>query len=139
MKMLTYYRLSVATAILFLLLSITWMFAPTQLLSGWGVEFTAGVGLLSRRIGALYLGVAVMLFLSRTAVPSIARTAIVYGVITACLLLVFLGVYEFSTGHATSGILAAVFIEIVLSLLFMTVCCSGDKSLNRSSHANERR
>ena len=136
MKILTYYRLSVATAILFLFLAITWMFAPTQLLSGWGLEFTTTVGLLSRRAAAFYLGIAVILFMARKAELSTARTAIIYGMITACLPLAFLGVYELIVGHATSGILAAVFTEVVLSLLFMAVCRSGDKSIIRSSHTN---
>jgi hypothetical protein len=41
--------------------------------------------------------------------------------ITACLLLAFLGVYEFSTGHANRGILSAIFIEVVLVLAFLYV------------------
>jgi hypothetical protein len=123
MKILTYYRLSVATAILFLLLATTWMFVPTQLLSGWGLEFTPTVGLLGRRAAAFYLGIAVMLFMSRKSESSTARTAIIYGMITSCLLLAFLGVYEFSIQTANVGILTAVGIELVLVIAFMCVKC----------------
>ncbi len=139
MKFLTYYRLSILTAIIFLLLAIMLMFAPDQLLSGWGVEFTTGAGLVARRASAFYTSIAVMFFMARNAEPSIARTALIYGIITVCMILVILGLYELIAGHATRGILAAIFTEVMLSILFMAVCCSGDKSINRSSHANDGR
>ncbi len=118
---LSFYRLSVLTSILFLFLAFIWMFAPIQLLSGWGVELTTAVGLIGRRAAALYAGIAVMFFIARNAEPSTARTALIYGMITACMILACLGVYELAMGHATRGILPAVFIEIVLSLLFIVV------------------
>lgn len=136
---LSFYRLSMLTAILFSLLAITWMFAPIQLLSGWGVDFTTAVGLIGRRAAALYTGIAVMFFMARNAESSTARTALIYGIIMACMILAFLGVYELAMKHATSGILPAVFIEIVLSLLFMVVCRSDSTSINRNSHANKRK
>lgn len=135
MKFLSFYKLSVLTSILFILLASILMFAPDKMLAGWGVELTIATGLLARRIAALYTGLAVMFFMVRNAEHSTTRTALIYGMITSCMILALLGVYEFSTGHATSGILSAVFIEVVLSLLFMIVCCSGSKSNSRNSNA----
>ena len=135
MKLLSFYRLSVFSSILFVVLAIILMFAPDKMLAGWGVELTTSVGLLARRIAALYTGLAVMFFMVRNAEHSTTRTALIYGTITGCMILALLGVYEFSTGHATSGILSAVFIEVVLSLLFMTVCYSGSKSNSLNSNA----
>jgi len=132
---LSFYRLAVFTSVQFLILAMTWMFAPVQLLSGWGVEFSTAVGLIGRRAAALYAGIAVMFFLARNAEPSTARAALIYGIVTACMLLAFLGVYEMATGHATKGILAAVFIEIVLSLLFVAVCRSDSQKINPNSNA----
>jgi len=40
MKLFTFYRLSVFSSILFILLAIILMFAPTQMLASWGVELT---------------------------------------------------------------------------------------------------
>lgn len=118
---LSFYRLSVLTSILFILLAVILMFAPAQMLTSWGVELTTSVGLVVRRIAALYTGVAVMFFLARNAEHSSTRTALITGITTSCSILALLGVYEFATGHATSGILTAVFIEVALLLAFLYV------------------
>lgn len=118
---LSFYRLAVFTSALFLILAMIWMFAPVQLLSGWGVELSTAAGLVGRRAAALYAGIAVMFFMARNAAPSTTRTALIYGMITSCTILALLGVYEFATGHATSGILTAVFIEVALVLAFLYV------------------
>jgi hypothetical protein len=121
MKILSFYRLSVFSSILFTVLAFILIFAPVLMLSAWGVELTDSVGLVTRRIGALYAGIAVMYFFARNAAHSATRTALIVGTITACLILAILGVYEFSTGHASNGILVSVFIEIVLILAFSYV------------------
>lgn len=119
MKLLTFYRLALLTSILFVVLAIILMFVPALMLTGWGVDLTTSVGLVARRIAALYTGLAVMFFLVRNAEHSTTRTALSYGTITACMILAILGVYEFATGHASSGILAAVTIEVALVLAFL--------------------
>jgi len=121
MKLLSFYRLSVFSSILFTILSIILLFAPVMMLSAWGVELTDSVGLVARRIAALYAGIAVMYFLARNAEHSATRTALIVGTITACLILAILGVYEFAAGHASNGILVSVFIEVVLILAFLYV------------------
>jgi len=121
MKFLSFYRLSVFTSILFILLAVILMFAPAEMLTSWGVELTTSVGLAVRRIAALYTGVAVMFFLARNAEHSTTRTALITGTITSCSILALLGVYEFATGHASNGILTAVFVEVALVLAFMYV------------------
>jgi len=118
---LSFHRLAVFTSILFLILAMTWMFSPLYFLSEWGVELSTAAGLVGRRAAALYAGIAVMFFMARNAAPSTTRTALIYGMITSCTMLALLGVYEFATGHATSGILAATFIEVALVLAFLYV------------------
>lgn len=134
MKLLSFYRLSVLTSILFILLAITLMFAPAQMLSGWGIELTTAVGIVIRRIAALQTGIAVMFFFARKAEHSTTRTALIYGIITTCLILAALGAYEFSVGHVTSGILPAVFIEVALVIAFTYVgcACNNTNSLNKN-------
>jgi hypothetical protein len=121
MKILSFYRLSVFSSVLFTVLSIILLFAPVMMLSAWGVELTDSVGLVSRRIAALYAGIAVMYFFARNAAHSATRIALIVGTITACLILALLGIYEFVAGHASSGILISVMIEIVLILAFLYV------------------
>jgi hypothetical protein len=121
MKILSFYQLSVFSSVLFTVLSIILLFAPVMMLSAWGVELTDSVGLVARRIAALYAGIAVMYFFARNAAHSATRTALIVGTITACLILALLGVYEFVAGHASGGILISVMIEIVLILAFLYV------------------
>ena len=121
MKLLSFYRLSIFSSILFTVLSVISLFAPVMMLSAWGVELTDSVGLLARRIAALYAGIAVMYLLARNAEHSTTRTALIVGTITACLILALLGVYEFVAGHASSGILVSVLIEVALVLAFLYV------------------
>lgn len=97
------------------------MFTPVLMLSTWGVDLTDSVGLVARRIAALYAGIAVMYFFARNAAHSATRSALIVGTITACLLLAILGIYEFVAGHASDGILISVLIEIALLLAFLYV------------------
>ncbi|HSI25521.1 MAG TPA: hypothetical protein VK952_07850 [Methylotenera sp.] len=121
MKSLSFYRLSVFSSLLFTVLAFVLIFAPVLMLSAWGVELTDSVGLVTRRIGALYAGIALMYFFARNAQYSATRTALIVGTITACLILATLGVFEFIAGHASSGILISVLIEVVLILAFLYV------------------
>ncbi len=121
MRLLSFYTLSVFSSILFAVLAFILMFVPVLMLSAWGVDLTDSIGLVTRRIGALYAGIAMMYFMARNAAHSTTRTALIVGTITACLILAILGVYEFATGHASDGILISVLIEVVLILAFLYV------------------
>ncbi|BBP59470.1 hypothetical protein [Pseudomonas sp. St316] len=114
-------NLALLTALLFFGLAVTWMFAPAFLLSSWGVDFSGSAGLVGRRGAALYAGIGVMFFLARRAGPSSTRSSLVTGFVSACLILAVLGLFEFVKGHASSGILSAVAIEVLLSVAFIYV------------------
>jgi len=119
---LSFYLLAMITAGAFVILAAVWMFAPTKFLSAWGVDYSVSTGLVGRRTAALYAGIATIFFLARNAEPSATLNTLIYGLITTCVMLALLGLYEFFRGSASKGILPAVVIEIVLSLLFfMTV------------------
>jgi len=135
MKFLTFYRVSVATSILLLLLASVLMFAPGQMLTSWGIELTEAVGVFARRIAAVYIGISVMLFFARNAEHSPARTAIIYGVRTTCLILAALGAYEFSVGHLSSGILPAILVELAIVIAFACVgcACNNKNCLNKKT------
>jgi len=113
--------LALVSAFLFLSLALIWMFAPDLVLSSWGVEFSPEVGLVARRAAALSAGIGVMLLSARNAEPSPSRSALVAGLVVACLTLAPLGSFELVTGHANRGILSAVFIEVALMLAFLYV------------------
>jgi lysylphosphatidylglycerol synthetase-like protein (DUF2156 family) len=121
---LKFKQVAIITALVFLSLAVILVSAPDLILASWGVEFSASVGVVARRGAALYIGIAVMFFLARNSEHSTARTALIYGMITSCLILAALGAYEVATGNAASGILPAIFIEIALVIAFTYVGCS---------------
>lgn len=118
---LNFRSLAILSALVFFALALTWMFAPNFFLSNWGVEFSYPVGLVGRRGAALYAGIGVMLFSAQNAKPSVARSSLVAGLVVVCSILAALGGLELATGHATSGILSAVLIEVALTLAFLYV------------------
>lgn len=116
---MTFRHVAILTSFLFLVLAVAWMFFPEQMLTQWGVLYSDGAGLVSRRGAVFYLGVAVMFFMARNTEHSAARMAFIKGMITICTVLILLGVYELSVGHASDKILAAVLIEAILGLAFI--------------------
>lgn len=65
-----------------------------------------------------------MFFSARNAEPSTARSALIKGVVLACLTLAALGIFELKAGRVTDHILVAVGIEVALALAFLYVANS---------------
>lgn len=109
------------TACLFIGLAGLWLLAPDAMLTAWDVDLTGSTGLLGRRLAGLYAGIGVMCLLARKAAPSPARSALVGGLLTTCLLLAALGIFEWLGAHAGIGMLGAVLIELGLALGFVFI------------------
>ncbi|MBV7534142.1 hypothetical protein KW842_00025 [Duganella sp. sic0402] len=116
---ISFRRVAILTAVLFLALALTWMFAPQRLLEAWGLVSAPTAEVLGRRAAALYAGVAAMFWLARNAVASPARTAMSRGLALACFSLAALGIFELVAHHVTTGILPAVIIEVALGLALL--------------------
>lgn len=116
---LSFHSLAIITAVIFGTLAAIWLLKPSLFLSAWNVDNPTSTGLVGRRVGALYSGIAVMLFLARNAMPSSTLSALIYGLVVTCLMLAILGLYELVKGYASKGILGAVLIELVLAILFL--------------------
>jgi hypothetical protein len=116
---LSFHLLAMIAAGIFGLLAAIWLFSPSLFLSAWNVEKPNSASLVGRRAGALYSGIAAMLIMARNAEPSAALHALIHGFIVSCLMLAMLGLFEFIKGNANKGILGAVLIEVVLSVLFL--------------------
>ena len=76
------------------LLGLRFIFAGASVLKEWGIQETAGSLVVSRRIGAIYLGLALMFFLGRAAAPSDLRSAVCLVAGGAIALLACLGLFE---------------------------------------------
>jgi hypothetical protein len=103
------------------LLGLRFIFAGSSVLKEWGIEATAGSLVVSRRIGAIYLGLALMFFLGRAAAPSDLRSAACLVTGGAIALLACFGLFEFRAGRVRAGILGSVVGEAVLAAGFVWV------------------
>jgi hypothetical protein len=106
-------------------LGVRFIFAGASVLKEWGIEPTDGPSVICRRLGALYLGLALMFFLGRAAGPSDLRSAVCLGMGGASALLAALGLFEFSAGRVSSGIIVPAIVEIVLAAGFVWVWWGG--------------
>ena len=111
-------HIALLSASICIALALIWLLTPKLLLSLWAVEFSEPVGLVSRRASPLFAGMGLMLFKLRHVGPSPARTAVSSGLMVTCLMLALLGIIELVIGHAGTGILLAVTVEIALALGF---------------------
>jgi len=111
-------------------LGLRFIFAGASVLKEWGIEAADGPLVICRRLGAIYLGLALMFFLGRTAAPSDLRSAVCLGVGGAIALLAFLGLFEFRAGRVTSGIIVPTIVEAVLAAGFVWAWWGGRAGLH---------
>jgi hypothetical protein len=109
------------TSVAGLMLGIGWIFAGTTLFKRWGIEAHPDGLLVGRRLGAVYLGIAIMLFFGRSASASDLRTALCIGMLFGMLVLAILGVVEFRARRANAVILASSVLEVFLAVGFAWV------------------
>ncbi len=115
---MTYKIMSYVMVIGGCLLGLRFLFAGASVLKQWGIEATDGPLIMGRRIGALYLGLALMFLLGRTAAPSDLRSAVCLGMSVASALLAGLGLYERRAGRVSSGIVVPAIVEVIFAAGF---------------------
>lgn len=99
-------------------LGLRFILYGSSVLKEWGIEATNGSLVMCRRIGALYLGLALMFFLGRNAAPSDLRSAVCLGIGGAIALLACLGLLDFSAGRVASGVIVPAIVEALLGAGF---------------------
>ena len=101
------------------------IFVGDSVLKEWGVEVTAGALVLFRRMGVIYLGLALMFFLGRAAAPSDLRSAVCLVAGGAIALLACLGLFEFLARRVGAGVFRSVVGEAALAAAFVWVWWGG--------------
>jgi hypothetical protein len=98
-------------------LGVRFVFASSAMLALFGLDDPTPARVMSRRIGAIFLGLAVMLFLVRMVS---AETAIAVGVASVTGLLALLGLYDLRLGNVSRGVRIAVVVELLLAAGFLS-------------------
>ncbi len=116
---MTFEILALVMTLACIVLGARFIFFGGGVLKEWGLEITTGALILFRRMGLMYLGLAVMFFLGRTAGPSDIRSAVCLVLGATAILLAGLGLYEFLARRARAGILRSAAAEAVLGAVFI--------------------
>jgi hypothetical protein len=103
------------------LLGLRFMLAGASILKEWGIEATAGALVVCRRLGAIYLGLALTFLLGRDAAASELRSALCIGMGGAIAMLACLGLFELRGGRARPRILVSVVVEGLLAAVLAWV------------------
>jgi hypothetical protein len=115
---MSFHALAVVTCIAALLLATGWLGAGRLMLKRWRIEPSVGALLVGRRIGAVYLGVALLCFLVRSTTSVELITGVSRFAVLVNGLLAGLGLYEYRARRAGPAILVSVAIELLLLLGF---------------------
>jgi len=99
-------------------LALGWGVFHRPLLMLIGVQPSVGSAMVARRNAAVFLGLAVLLWLLPTDVPATTRNAIATGLAVAVAGLAGLGLLELACKRAGMWILLAVAVEILLAIGF---------------------
>ncbi len=115
---MSFHALAIVTCIAALVLASGWLFAGQLMLKRWRIEPSVGALLVGRRIGAVYLGVALLCFLVKsTSSPELITSVSLFAVLVNALL-AGLGLYEYRARRAGPAILVSVAVELLLLLGF---------------------
>ena len=116
---MTFQIMAYITAVAACLLGFRFIFAGRGVLEEWGVEATAGALMLFRRLGVIYLGLALAFFLGRDAPPSDFRSAVCLLMAGAIAVLASLGLLDFLAKRASADIFRSIAGEAVLAVAFL--------------------
>lgn len=110
MKLSTYMTIAAIIAFIF---GVGFILVPAQVMSIYGVTLQADNQFVARYLGAAYIGVAFLAWLSRNAAPSEARNGILSGIFVLTVLGLAVGIYDALAGAGNS----LVWLNVVLFLL----------------------
>lgn len=122
---MTYETMATVMSVAGCVLGLRFVFAGASLLKEWGIEPTDGPLVVCRRLGAVYLGLALLFFLGRAAPPSDLRSAVCLGMGGASALLAGLGLFELRAGRVGPRILVPALVEVVVAAGFGWAWWSG--------------
>jgi len=115
---MTYKLIALIVAVGALILGLSFIFFGSTMLKNWSLQVTDSALVVAKRLGAIYLGLSALLFLSRTNMPP--NEAIAVGMAVACGLLACLGLFELNAGKVSKAIIGSVIVETLFAIAFIT-------------------
>jgi hypothetical protein len=99
-------------------LGCRFMFANDSILKEWGLESINSTGVLARRLGAIYLGLSVLLFLSLTDMSK--EQTIIIGVSAISGFLAVSGILDLWAGRVNTAVIRSIVAELFLCLVLLS-------------------
>jgi hypothetical protein len=99
-------------------LGCRFIFANDSILKEWGLESIDSTGVLGRRLGAIYLGLSVLLFLSLTDMSK--EQTIIIGVSAISGFLAIFGILDVLAGRVNTGVIRSIVAELFLCLVLLS-------------------
>jgi hypothetical protein len=99
-------------------LGCRFIFSSDAILKEWGLNSTDSTQILSRRIGAIYFGLTVLLFLTLTSISREQTIIIVVSAISGFLAIS--GILDLYAGRVNMGIVRSIVAEIFLTLVLLS-------------------
>ena len=106
-----------------LLLGAEWLVSGRVYFRQWSMEAPEQALVVGRRIGAVFLGISLMLFLGRSGTAEDVRTGVLVGLALALGMEALLGLIELRAGRMGRGILVGVTLEVLLTAGLISALC----------------
>lgn len=114
-----YYKIIVVIIALAIIgLGCRFMFSSSSILEEWGLKSIDATQILSRRLAAIYFGLAVLLFLSLTSLSK--EQTIILGISAISGFLAISGILDLMAGRVNTDIIRSIVAEIVLCLVLLS-------------------
>ena len=114
-----YYKIIVIIITLAIIgLGCRFVFSSSSMLEEWGLKSIDSTEVLARRLGAIYFGLAVLLFLSLTSLSK--EQTVILGLSAISGFLAISGILDFMAGRVNTGIIRSIVAEIVLGLVLLS-------------------
>lgn len=126
---------SLANAALFLFLFIQTQFTPQAFVEGFGLQPSLASTVLCRRASMLFLGFAVLLFLSSRSANLVTRRNIAISLAATMFGFASMGILELARGTVNSSVVMAATVEIVFGALYLA--CLAKDAKTRNAESNE--
>lgn len=118
---ISFLRMSLGFSALSACLASVYLVFPQLIFWLFGMPLQSGALVMARRGGALFLGIAVLLYRIRSTDDRSTRMEISTGLLTSCAALAVLGIVDLIAGQVKAGILIAVVVEAVCALGYLAV------------------
>jgi hypothetical protein len=116
-----YKTLVTVSAVVLMFLGLGWTLQGSAMLKRWQLIPNDVALLVGRRIGTVYLGIAVLLFVLRTVASPEAQFATSQGGAALALLLAAIGLYEYFGKRVGPAMLVSVAAELLLAIGFLNL------------------